>query len=179
MNFDNAVEAVRKQNEANDPVRLAKLELEPTRLGAVAGLKEFDKVATKLHPVFDDGAAKLHMAASVGVNHRGLETQLRQAHEVITGGRSNFATLIERIENLTAHDLGQDAYLILRYQGMLRAARASIDALPGLAKGVTALVAELEEVLAQHVPQAAPIMTADPQVTPRGVTVETAFDPRR
>jgi len=44
---------------------------------------------------------------------------------------------------------------------MLRAARASIDALPGLAKSVTALVAELEEVLAQHVPQAAPIMTAD------------------
>jgi len=50
---------VRKQNEANDPVRLAKLELEkPTRLGAVAGLKEFDKVATKLHPCFDDGSSE-------------------------------------------------------------------------------------------------------------------------
>jgi len=179
MSFDNAIAEMKKQNDASDPVRAAQRELAPVREAAVQSLKAFDAVVEKLLPVFEDATRKLHAAASVGVAHPNLQWQLTQAHEMMAGGRNNFRTLIERIENLTAHDLGQDAYFVVRMGGALRAARASIDALPGLAKGVTTLVAELERVLAQHVPAQAPIMTVNPPRGITGVTVEATFDPRR
>jgi hypothetical protein len=162
--FQDDVKVLRDKQVSEDPVLIARKGLEPTRQEAESALFDFEALCERLRPTFEEGLAKFEQAARIGIAHRDVWNLCQQAVRVMQGGVNSLRSIINRIDGLTAYEVGQGHHLAI--PGELRLYRANYDHLEGLAAKLPFHLQELERRVAKEAATARP--PEEPKATTHG-----------
>lgn len=151
MSFEETIETLRAQRDANDPVAIAKRELAATRNAVIEALAEFDAVATTVQPIVDDAYAKWDRAGALGVVYKPLHTAIQDAFYML-GSRPAIANIPNAIDSLNKYSVvALRSHKAIPVQ--LGQLRANIGALREAPKRIANELAVLERLLQERLAQ--------------------------